>query len=227
MYVDFHAHILPGTDHGCDDLRMAISQLRYAEAAGVDTIVATPHFYLDEDNIESFLARRDAAMRLLMSHYDGDIRIIPGAEVTLHVGIENLEGLEKLCIGNTNYILIEFPEEPWPYWIFDAATEIARTRRLRPICAHIDRYSDIGRAKILQLHMDVQLNANAFYDSFRKRREYLDMIADDEIHVLGSDVHGDGKVSYRDFTRATKKIGGYMSYMTENARRILSHEKKD
>ncbi|MEE3459824.1 MAG: CpsB/CapC family capsule biosynthesis tyrosine phosphatase, partial [Candidatus Faecousia sp.] len=41
--IDFHAHILPGADHGSDGLETSLRQLALAEEAGVDTIVATPH----------------------------------------------------------------------------------------------------------------------------------------------------------------------------------------
>lgn len=40
--MDFHAHILPGADHGSRDLDHSLRQLRAAKAVGVDTIVATP-----------------------------------------------------------------------------------------------------------------------------------------------------------------------------------------
>lgn len=226
MYVDFHAHILPQADHGCENVEMALSQLKYAEEAGVDTVIATPHFYPDSDTVDEFLRRREEAYAALSGVYHGNVNIVLGAEVQLAMGIERLEGLEKLCIGDTGCLLVEFPPEPWPYWIFDSVTEIARTRRLRPICAHIDRYSHIGRAKILKLNMDVQLNASAFLESFRHRREYINLIADDEVHILGSDVHGDGKLAYRDFTRAVKKIGRFMPYLTENARKILARKNK-
>ena len=157
---------------------------------------------------------------------DTGIKIVRAAEVQLAIGIEKLERLEELCIEGTNYILIEFPPEPWPYWIFDSVTEIARTRRLRPICAHIDRYSHLGRAQILKLNTDVQMNVGAMFDSRRHRREYIDLIADDYIHLLGSDAHGDGEGAYKDYTSAVKKIGKYMPYMTNNARKILASGEK-
>lgn len=221
MYVDFHSHILPGADHGSDDLETSLSQLKYAALAGVDTIVATPHFYPSEETISDFLERREKAYAILEAHNDTGIKIIKGAEVQIAIGIETLPDLDKLCIGDTNYILLEFPAEPWAYWITDAVTEISRARRLRPICAHIDRYTHIGRERIMKLNIDVQLNASAMLESWGRRRQYRDLIAEDYIHVLGSDAHGDGMRAYKDFTASVKKIGKLMPYMTENARRIL------
>lgn len=225
MYVDFHSHILPCADHGSESLEMSLSQLKNAQKAGVDTIVATPHFYPNDDTVEQFLARREKAHNELVSASTRGVEIIKAAEVSLMPGIENLEGLEKLCIEGTDYIFIEFPTEPWPVGIFDTVTEIVRTRRLRPICAHIDRYSHLGREKILRLNIDVQINASAFLDLRRRRKYYLSLIADDSVHILGSDTHGDGRLSYKDFSAAAKKIGEFMPYMTKNARKILASGK--
>ena len=134
--------------------------------------------------------------------------------------------LEKLCIGDTKYILLEFPPEPWPYWIFDFVSDIREKRGLKPIIAHIDRYSHIGRDKIMDMNFDVQINASAFLDSRRYRNYYRDLVADDAVHILGSDAHGDGRDAYKKFSAAVKKIGKLMPYMTENARKILSAGEK-
>lgn len=225
MYVDFHSHILPCADHGSESLEMSLAQLHNALKAGVDTIVATPHFYANEDTVEQFLLRREKAYNELVSAGTYGIDIVKAAEVRLVTGIETLDGLEKLCIEGTNYILIEFPNEPWPCGILDSVAEIVRVRRLRPICAHIDRYSHLGREKILRLNVDVQINASAFLDSRRYRKYYLSLVADDSVHVLGSDTHGDGKLTYKDFSAAVKKIGEFMPYMTKNARKILASGK--
>ncbi|MBQ8004004.1 MAG: hypothetical protein IJ299_02820 [Oscillospiraceae bacterium] len=226
MYVDFHSHVLPGADHGSDSLEMSLSQLSFAKAAGVDTIIATPHFYPDVDNIPEFLARREAAFRELESANTTGIELIRGAEVQLGINLDKEPELPKLCIEGTDYILIEFPPEPWPCWTMDAVMGIIRDRRLRPICAHLDRVSHIGREKILKLNIDVQINPSSMLDTRRHRHYYLDLIADDAVHVLGSDTHGDGKLSYKDFSLAIKKIGKLMPYLTANARKIIASGKK-
>jgi len=222
MYIDFHAHILPDADHGSESLEMSLSQLRYAARAGVDTIVATPHFYPTDETVADFLERREKAYSLLEQNNDTGIKIIKGAEVQIAIGIEKIPDLDLLCIGDTRCILLEFPKEPWPYWFADSVKEIARERRLRPIIAHIDRYSHIGRDIILSLNSDVQINASAMLEGRKPRRMYLDLISDDYIHILGSDVHGSGKHSYKEYATAVKRIGDLMPYMTANARKILS-----
>ena len=227
MYIDFHSHVLPGADHGSDSIEMSLSQLERAKEAGIDTIVATPHFYPSKDDVEEFLARRERAYNELAKVNTTGIKIVKAAEVQLAVNVHETEGLEKLCIEGTNYILVEFPQEPWPYWIFDSLTAIIREKRLRPVCAHIDRYSHIGRDRILSFNIDIQVNASAFTDTRRRRNYYINLVSEDSVHLLGSDTHGDGKVSYKEFSVAAKKLGNYMPYLTENANKIIASGEKN
>ena len=222
MYVDFHSHILPCADHGSDGIETSCKQLQNAISAGVDTIVATPHFYLDSDTTEEFLARRDRAYEELVRQELHGVTIIPAAEVTIFMGLETLEGLEKLCIGDTNYILLELPPEPWSVWIQETVYKIAALRHLRPICAHIDRYSPSGCEKMLNMGANIQLNAEALLTNLRTRQRFESLISEGCIHVLGSDAHGDGEAAYKNFAHAMKRLGSMAEQLTNNARKILS-----
>ena len=45
LSLDYHAHILPGCDHGSSSVDMSLKQMDMAKEAGIQTICATPHFY--------------------------------------------------------------------------------------------------------------------------------------------------------------------------------------
>ena len=221
MFVDFHSHVLPQADHGSRSSDMSIAQLCEAKKAGVDTIVATPHFYIERDSVDSFLERREASYMRLMEKTETDIKIIKAAEVRLDIGVSELPDLEKLCIEGTSYILLELPEEPWQYWYFDFIEEIAETRGLSPIFAHVDRYSPHGREKLLSLGYTAQINASALLGPFRKKY-YSKLIESGAVHVMGSDTHGNGEASYAAFSKAVSKLGPNMEKLTLNSRKILS-----
>ena len=53
--IDFHSHILPGIDDGSKNTQMSLAMIEEEKKQGVHTIVATPHFYADEDSVERFL----------------------------------------------------------------------------------------------------------------------------------------------------------------------------
>lgn len=59
--IDYHCHILPRVDDGAASLRESLAMLRASYRQGVDVMVSTCHFYPDEEDPKTFLARRNAA----------------------------------------------------------------------------------------------------------------------------------------------------------------------
>ena len=68
LSLDYHAHVLPGCDHGSDGLETSLRQLDMAAAAGIRTVCATPHFYPHRESAQSFLRRRAECAQLLRAH---------------------------------------------------------------------------------------------------------------------------------------------------------------
>ena len=50
--IDFHTHILPGLDDGAKTLDESIQLLKMEEEQGVDTIVLTPHYYHEREDLK-------------------------------------------------------------------------------------------------------------------------------------------------------------------------------
>jgi len=95
--IDFHAHILPRADHGSDSLETTKKQLLYLKRCGVCTVVATPHFYPQRDNVDTFLKRREESWCRLKSEITEDMpRVLLGAEVLVCSGIDHMPGIERL-----------------------------------------------------------------------------------------------------------------------------------
>lgn len=193
--IDFHSHVLPGIDDGAENSKMSIQMLETALKSGVTTVVATSHCYVtEEDSVEKFLSKRENSYARLMSAVKSRDAVIPniilGAEVHISPNISRNPLLDKLCISNTNYILLEMPYEPWKDWMFEEVYEIARLG-YRPIMAHIDRF--ISQEKYFPNLFSVedalfQINASAFMDK-KLRRKVLKLFSEDAAHVIGSDMH--------------------------------------
>ena len=84
LSLDYHAHILPGCDHGSDGLATSLKQVEMAASAGVKTICATPHFYPHKESVESFLRRRKKTAGLLLRELPENAPLIQlGAEVLI------------------------------------------------------------------------------------------------------------------------------------------------
>ena len=57
--IDWHSHILPELDDGSRSVAESIYLINMQKAQGVGTVIATPHFYADDESVESFLERRE------------------------------------------------------------------------------------------------------------------------------------------------------------------------
>ncbi len=231
MLYDFHSHILPEVDDGSRSIEQSIAMLDMLRNSGVGTVVATPHFYYNKTNVDRFLTKREAAYQRL-TEATGEkkgVQIRKGAEVLLTTDIPNLDGLEKLCIENTAYILIELPYSYWSSWVYRAIDEIA-FRGLKPIIAHIDRYSWAGDdciRKIFDLNCLIQLNTDAVIDKHIRKKAFK-YIKNGEIHLLGSDAHDDKRRPPR-FTEAMeilrKKFGPDIERVfEENSLYVLNNQ---
>jgi len=187
--TDFHAHILPGLDHGSDSLQTSLKQLEMAAQIGIDTIVATSHFYPDRHNAGRFIEQRAEALSELLAAAPAQApKIIPAAEVLLCEGMHNLPELDKLTIGNSKLILIEMPDPPWSNRVIEALELIEVKRGLRPILAHVDRYPVKAIKLLFAKGGKGQINAGALCSLF-KRRELINWCAQGRIVALGSDIH--------------------------------------
>lgn len=192
--IDFHSHILPAIDDGAQDIETALEMLRISYMSGVSTVVSTSHCYPTAfEDIEKFIKDRDAAYNHLQAVICNDggnfPNIIKGSEVHLSRNLAKLGDLDRLCIEDTNYILLEMPYEKWTDDVFEDVYQITR-QGLRPIIAHLDRY--ISQEKLfldlLSLNVLCQINASSFYDK-KMRKKMLNWFAHDTIHVIGSDMH--------------------------------------
>lgn len=192
--IDFHMHVLPGIDDGSKDVAMSVRMLRASAAYGVDTVCATSHFYAQDNSIDRFLARREAAYGRLMAGVDGrydlpELRL--GAEVLFFTGISAVDGLERLCLEGTDLLLLEMPFIRWTDHILREVAAIQR-RGIQPVAAHIERYMSIQPRKLMDeffgLGTYIQCNAS-FFTSRKTARHALGMLRRGQIQFLGSDAH--------------------------------------
>ena len=187
--IDFHAHILPGLDHGCRDLETALSQLRLAAKNGTAAIVATSHFEPHNETVDAFLLRRARAVETLIPHLSADMpRIYLGAEVLLCRGMQNMPSLSRLAIEGTDVLLLERPFLPLDRGIAEAVHDIA-AQGFTAVLAHIDRYSAAETRSILYPNVYAQLNSVSMRGFFARKRA-MPFLRDGKVVAFGSDLHG-------------------------------------
>jgi protein-tyrosine phosphatase len=220
MITDFHAHVLPGADHGCSGGTEAKKQLELAYKAGVGLIVATPHFYPDRQTLNAFLERRKKAAAELLSLKIVKPDVIIGSETTVCKGIDKLEGIEELCVGGTRCILLEMPFTVWDSEYIETVKAVRDRLKLVPVMAHIDRYPVKEVQKLISLGVRCQINADGLC-RLSARRRLLKWIDEGYVYALGSDIHGieDG---YVNFDKAKKLLGSRFDSLMEKSMALLS-----
>lgn len=191
--IDWHSHILPNMDDGSRDLGESIEMLTALQQQGVDTVIATPHFHVNEESVEEFLSRRQNAFDLLCSHWnDQDMTLLCGAEVRYYPGISRLESLEKLVIGGTNLLLLEMPMAKWTDHTVNELTELANMSGFRIVMAHIERYIAFQDKQVIErlLENGILMQSNAsFFDRIGGRNKAIKLLARGYIHFIGTDCH--------------------------------------
>lgn len=194
--IDIHTHVLPNIDDGSRSLEMSLQMLKESYNQGVDTVVATPHFYIKHDTIESFLKNREKAYNRLIDFIKAEENIPDiylGAEVYYFNGISKIENIEKLCINNSKYLLLEMPFNKWNDKVFQEVEDLIYNRRLNPVIAHLERFISFQKGtnnieRLLNMKVIPQMNGEYLISFFSKGRA-LKWINNGVVKLLGSDMH--------------------------------------
>lgn len=213
LNIDFHAHILPGMDHGCMDLNTSIFQLKTAQLAGVEFVVASSHFYPYIDTVDDFIARRAKAWDTLSRSLAPESpTVLLGAEVLVCEGMEKMNGLMRLAAGSSSVLLLEMPYNSWSQRICQTVLYMNEQCGRNAVLAHVDRYEACDIDALFKQGLMGQVNISSL--SKRKiRGNLLRWINDQKIAALGSDIHGKSG-AYKKFAKARSVLGeGYSQVM--------------
>ena len=195
--IDIHTHILPEMDDGSKSVEETIKMFSMMVEQEVDTVVATPHFYIDGTEIDEFLKRREACVKKLIDGMGSIERpyIALGAEVQFFPEMHSTEGIDKLCISGTRYMLVEMPFDTWNSYTYKALGAVYAAKGITPIIAHVERYfefQDCDEMRILQqlkeANVLIQVNST-FLTQRTTKRKALKLIKKGFINFMGSDCH--------------------------------------
>lgn len=204
--IDFHSHILPRADHGSDSIATSKKQLEHLKSGGIDTVIATPHFYPNRHSVNDFIARREKAYSEICKENTFGIQILKGAELLVSPSLEKMEGLDRLTVNGTKAILLEMPmSDTWSSGLVEAVDAI-RNAGYTPVMAHINRYTENQSDILAELGVTFQLNASCLCKLFGKRR-FLNLAENGYVSALGTDIHGDDKAAVQKYVKAKKVLG--------------------
>lgn len=195
-YLDIHAHILPAVDDGAKDMETAVALLQMLKTQGVTDVIATPHFYPNEENLEDFVTRATKAYDDLKQEIKGsdlpDVYL--GCELRYFNGMGKSEAIKQFVIKGTKYLLLELPYgAPITKLVLQDIIDISERQGIMPILAHVERYSKVkGYKKLLKLISDgyaqAHVNAGGVL-SKEEERCCLKLIKGGYASYLASDTH--------------------------------------
>ncbi len=108
--IDLHCHVLPGIDDGPETMEGSLALARAAVAAGIRTLVATPHVNAGTRNDADTIARLVGEVNGRLADEGVQLDVLPGAEIaiTYLAEIEPAE-LSLLGLGGGRWLLVEPP----------------------------------------------------------------------------------------------------------------------
>ncbi|HEX8123180.1 MAG TPA: CpsB/CapC family capsule biosynthesis tyrosine phosphatase [Solirubrobacteraceae bacterium] len=145
--IDIHCHILPGLDDGPGDLDGSLALAERAAAAGIETIVATPHIREDHPFPPAVVGDRVASLNAELRAAGSPVSVVPGGELAI-TRVAELDDatLHDLCLGAGRYGLVESPYTDVGGLLEQSLFDL-QTRDVRPVLAHPERSpSFIGEA---------------------------------------------------------------------------------
>jgi protein-tyrosine phosphatase len=193
--IDLHCHLLPGIDDGPAHEAGAIEMAEAHVAAGVETVVCTPHVDWSYDNDSAAIAAAVTRLQLAISAAGAQLRILSGAEVALARALElDDEELLRLRIAGGPWLLVEAPLRP------SAGVEIAVGQILmrghRVLLAHPERspafQGDVDALRrLVRSGVLCQITASSLTGAFgsRVKRFTTELIREGLVHVVASDGH--------------------------------------
>lgn len=192
-------------DDGAKNTAMSIDMLNAMRQQGTDVVLATSHYYAGRESIDSFLQRREDAWQHLQQVLQSGneelqglidsrrMTVLPGAEAAFFFGMEEKEGVEKLCIQGTDVLLVEMPFGRWTSAEYNALSSLILDRKLQVVLAHLERFLEFNQNNpvfdsVLRLPLTIQVNAEAVLPLFG-RGPALKLFKNGTASLLGSDAH--------------------------------------
>ena len=195
MFFDIHSHVLPEIDDGAENLNEALKILKLMQSQGITDVIATPHFYPSEHNLEDFeIAKTESFKKLTEFSVKRNLpRVYLGCELLYFRGLCVSESLNEFCLNGSEFLLLELTEDAISEHLFDELVQLREKFGIEPIIAHVERYCGAKKYKkfikfLIEKKIPVQINAGSVLIPPLERviKKLLDSPLD---CVIASDAH--------------------------------------
>jgi protein-tyrosine phosphatase len=194
--IDLHCHVLPGIDDGPKAIDRSEAIARAAHAAGVRTIVATPHVNWHYPNRAATIRERVDELRARLADAGVQVELRAGAEVamTYMPEIDPAE-LTGLHLGDGDWLLLEPPFAPVAPGLSELVADLQRQGH-RVVLAHPERCPALQRdpqtlVSLVRGGALTSITAGSLAGRFGgvPKRFALKLFAEGIAHNVASDAH--------------------------------------
>lgn len=194
--IDLHCHVLPGIDDGPATIEGSIELARAAAAAGIVTLVATPHVNSRTPNDPDTIARLVGEVNARLTAEQLDVTVLPGAEIAIsHLGEIEPAQLSRLGLGAGPWLLVEPPFTSVAVGLEGLVLDLLRGGH-RVVLAHPERCPALQRDRQIVrslVHAGVltSITAGSVAGRFggEVRRYALELVHEGLAHNVTSDAH--------------------------------------
>ena len=198
--IDLHCHVLPGIDDGPAAIDGSLALARVASAAGIETLVATPHVSTRYPNDAATIARLVEELNARLAGESIALDVRAGAELAAtHVGELGPAQLERLGLGGGRWLLLEPPFAAVITGLDAIAAEL-QDRGHRLLLAHPERCEAFQRDPrtlhaLIRAGVRTSITASSLVGRFgtKPRRFALGMLEEGLVHNVTSDAHDDAR----------------------------------
>jgi len=141
--VDIHCHILPGLDDGSPDMSTSVAMARLAVAAGISTVIGTPHWIEDEHETDPAQIRQITAdLQAELNSRAIPLTVLPGNEALICPDLPDRvkKGDVLTLVDKGTHLLLELPCEDLPTYVDDVIFRL-QLQGITPVLAHVERYA--------------------------------------------------------------------------------------
>lgn len=194
--IDLHCHVLPGIDDGPDTIEGSVALARAAAAAGIRTLVATPHVSWRYPNDPENIAWLAEQLRARLAAEGVSIEIRCGAEIAMSRALDlSRTELSLLRMGEGPWLLLEPPFAQEASGLERIVLELQR-RGHSVLLAHPERCPAFHRDPLLLESLVgggvlTSITAGSLAGRFgdQVRRFTLGLARDGLVHNVASDAH--------------------------------------
>ena len=197
-FIDIHSHILPGLDDGPKTLAESTALAHCYAAAGIRTIIATPHFI--NGTAWAALAHKVRAtvseLNRHLAREQIDLHIHTGMEIAYHPKVtEYIKKNHLLPLADSKYYLLEPSFQGSQEHLLHCAKVLLHTG-IKVIIAHAERIDAFQKNQrpLLQLveqGLEIQVNMDSLLNKFDEqcRQTAWQLLRAGGVHYLASDAH--------------------------------------